>query len=146
MKSVSLGALLARCDPAAAPGAARSYWLELRGSQEGVRNTTSGHSLPAGATGGTPGVRFALYQSRPNPVRGTVLIPFDLPRASTATLELFDAQGRRIRRIRIALAPGRHELPVDLREEGGRALAAGVYAYRLTAGGESAERRLVVVP
>jgi len=133
-------------DPATVSGAARSYWLELRGSQEGVRNTTAGRSQPAGASDGAAGMQFALYQSRPNPVRGTVLIPFDLPRASNVTVELFDAQGRRIRRIRIALAAGRHELPLDLRGEGGRTLAAGVYAYRLTAGNEKAERRLVVLP
>ena len=91
-------------------------------------------------------MRFALHQSRPNPVHGSALIPFDLPRAGTATLELFDAQGRRVRRIRVALAAGRHELPLDLRDDAGRRLVAGVYAYRLSAGNEKAERRLVVLP
>lgn len=81
----------------------------------------------------------------PNPARGAVTLPFELPEASDVTVEVYDALGRLVARIEVGeRAAGAHEAALD-----GRALAAGAYVVRLTTGGEGGRdvrvRRLTVV-
>jgi flagellar hook assembly protein FlgD len=75
-----------------------------------------------------------------------VRLAFDLPVRSHARLEVFDAQGRRVRRIDGDYAPGRHAFEWDLRHADGARVAPGIYTYRLTAGAFRAHKKLVVLP
>jgi hypothetical protein len=87
----------------------------------------------------------ALCQNRPNPARASTTIAFALATAGDATLEVFDAAGRKVRVLRSgAAAAGEDEVCWDLTDEAGRPLAPGVYLYRLRAGGETLSRRMVV--
>jgi hypothetical protein len=69
----------------------------------------------------------------PNPARGRATIDFATSRPGPMRAELFDASGRRIRRLANgpSFAAGRHSLAVDGRDDTGAALPAGVYFYRI---------------
>ena len=100
--------------------------------------------VPGG--GGIP-TRYALRQSRPNAFSNSTRIAFDLPVACRVKLEIFDPQGRRVRRLLDAgMTPGSHAVDWDHRLEGGRAAKAGVYLYRLTAGSFRDQKRLILTP
>lgn len=132
--------------PAAAEGAARSWLLEVEGTpvtphaaQALARHRES--ELPVGAP-----LAFALHPSAPNPTHGTVRLGFDLPMRTSVRLEIFDAQGRRVRRFDAELAAGRHAFDWDLNHASGPRVAPGIYTYRLTAGRDRAQNKLVVLP
>jgi len=61
-------------------------------------------------------------------------------------LEIFDAQGRRVRRFEADLSAGRQAFDWDLRHASGPRVAPGIYTYRLTAGKLRAQSKLVVLP
>jgi hypothetical protein len=57
----------------------------------------------------------------------------------------FDLAGRRVRRVAYEWrAAGRGEVAWNLMDEGGRAVAPGVYLVRATLGGKTTVNRLVV--
>ncbi len=91
---------------------------------------------------------LALHASAPNPFRGSgTTMRYDLFAASPVQLTVFDAQGRVVRRLvneRLQLA-GTYAVAWDGRDEAGRAVAGGVYFYRLDAGASSVAKRTVKV-
>lgn len=96
---------------------------------------------PLAATG------FALAQNHPNPFRDQTTIPYDVPPdAGEVVLDVFDVFGRRVAHlVEGRMAPGRHTARWDGRAEDGRAVASGVYVYRLRVGTYQAVRTLTVV-
>jgi len=65
--------------------------------------------------------KIELYQNRPNPFTGMTTIGFDLPKATTATLRIFDATGKVIKVYEEAFDNGYNELIIkskDLTEYG----------------------------
>ncbi|MEZ4702661.1 MAG: hypothetical protein R2834_20170 [Rhodothermales bacterium] len=75
----------------------------------------------------------------PNPFAREATIAFDLAETAVARLALYDVLGREVATIwNGPLAPGRHAFPVD-----GSALPAGLYLYRLDAGGPTEAGMLV---
>lgn len=75
---------------------------------------------------------FALLGNYPNPFNAGTAIRFRLAEAGTVVLSVYDAQGRRVRRLwQGPLAPGTHHLSWDGRDEAGRAVASGVYISHL---------------
>jgi hypothetical protein len=77
---------------------------------------------------------FALYQNSPNPFNPETDIHFELAEAAEITLELFDLNGRAVGKILEApLAPGKHAVRWNAKDETGRQLDSGVYLYRLRA-------------
>lgn len=77
---------------------------------------------------------------------GTVRLAFDLPQRASVRLEVFDPQGRRVRRLEGTYEAGRQALEWDLLHGSGPRVAPGIYSYRLTAGAFRAQRKLVVLP
>ncbi len=83
----------------------------------------------------------------PNPSRGVVSFTFHLPTRETASLEIFDVLGRRIRRwIWSDLGAGTHTVDWNGLSERGAAITPGIVLCRLRAGSESRTRKLVVRP
>lgn len=89
---------------------------------------------------------LALAAPRPNPMRGAGAVLFSLPRESDVSLEVVDVQGRVLRTLVSGLrGAGEHRATWDGADAEGREAAAGVYFYRLRAGGETLSRKFVRV-
>jgi hypothetical protein len=77
--------------------------------------------------------QFALDQNYPNPFNPATIIRFEMPRASAATLEVFNILGQKVRTlIDRQLPAGIYNVTFDGRGDDRRPLASGVYLYRLT--------------
>jgi hypothetical protein len=91
--------------------------------------------------------RTALHPCYPNPFNPMTTISYDLRERVPVTLAIYDVTGRRVKTLvdREAANAGRYEKVWDGRDETGRAVASGVYFYRLDAGGYTETRRMVLV-
>jgi hypothetical protein len=88
---------------------------------------------------------FSLSPPWPNPAYGSAHWSYTLPEPGPMELVAFDLAGRRVRRIASEwAAAGQGEASWDLRDDGGRPVAPGVYLVRATLGGRTAVNRLVV--
>ena len=101
------------------------------------------------AVGPPAAAAFALLQNRPNPFMRATVIDYALAREADVSVDVFDLRGHLVAR----LASGRQAAGVHRVEFGGAGvgtararLAAGVYFYRLRAGGYEATRRMLLVP
>jgi hypothetical protein len=85
--------------------------------------------------------------ARPNPVRANgTTVEFEIPRAGTGTLAIYDTAGRLVRRLLDGpMTAGRHAVGWDGRDTAGARVAAGVYYSRLETGNARETRKLVVV-
>lgn len=96
--------------------------------------------------GEAPAVRLALAQNHPNPFRAGTQIPFVLPRTESVRLDIYDVTGRLVRRLVDGTLPaGDHAIGWDGRTSGMASMPSGVYLYRLEAGGEAIERRMLLL-
>jgi len=91
-----------------------------------------------------------LLQNSPNPVtRSSTSIRYRIPEGPAfqrVQLRIFDANGRLVRTLVDGeQPPGFHELAWDGRDAAGRAVASGIYPYRLQVAGESFTRKMVVL-
>jgi hypothetical protein len=135
---------LAFMPPPRAEGLVREQFLMLRGTREVAPGAAA---LGRVADDAAIPAHFALHQNQPNPFAGTTTFRFDLPAPARVTLEVFDAQGRRVAALADGpWAAGAHAVEWGRRDRRGRIVRPGVYVYRLEAGAFRAERKLVVLP
>ena len=89
---------------------------------------------------------LALSAPAPNPARGSCTLRLALPRAAQVTLAVYDQQGRRVRTLLAGAQPA-GELPVvwDGRDDGGRAVASGIYFVRCEVEGRTFTRRIAAL-
>jgi subtilisin family serine protease len=77
--------------------------------------------------------RFGFAAASPNPFASRVALAFTLGRRGPVRLDVFDAQGRRVRALaRETLEPGSHRCDWDGEDEHGVPCVSGVYFARLT--------------
>lgn len=89
---------------------------------------------------------FALRGNYPNPFNPATTIAFDLPSPQPVRLVVYGLDGRLVRRlVQGRLAAGRHEVVWRGRDDQERAVAAGIYLYRLEAGPWAASGKLDLV-
>jgi flagellar hook assembly protein FlgD len=87
-----------------------------------------------------------LAQNAPNPFAARTTFQFGLARAGDAELDIFDTQGRLVRRlVRGALPAGAHFATWDGADDSGARVPPGVYSCRLVTSASRFERRLVRV-
>lgn len=103
--------------------------------------------LPTAAPAGlpAPGLRLEAW---PNPFGAATRLVFAPVAAGPLRLEILDLQGRRLRLLATAEAAapgGERALVWDGRDEAGRRLPSGVYLARLTSGGASSTRKLLLM-
>jgi hypothetical protein len=106
-------------------------------------NGTGAASVADGTT-----VTF-LAQNAPNPATagGTTTIRFGLARGGAVALDVFDPQGRRVRRLASGAFPaGLHQAAWDGRDDHGAPLGAGLYFYRLSTPEGRFEKRMALLP
>jgi beta-glucanase (GH16 family) len=106
--------------------------------------------VQSGAAATPPDARsagYALHPAYPNPFNPATTISYDVPAPTGVRLTIHDVAGRLVK-VLVAgetVPAGRHEVGWDGRDESGRVAAAGVYFYRLEAGGYSQTRRMALV-
>lgn len=95
--------------------------------------------------GDLPGQRLELG-NHPNPFNPLTKVEFALEAAGFASLDVYDMQGRLVRRLVTAeLAAGVHSVVWDGLDGDGRKVGSGVYLARLMAGGQTAEHKMVML-
>jgi hypothetical protein len=97
---------------------------------------------------GDAGIPEAVYLSQnvPNPFNPATRIRFGVRETSAVTLAIYDVAGRLVRiLVHKSLGPGHYVEDWDGRDDHGRAVASGVYFYRLDAGARSVSRRMVLL-
>ena len=107
------------------------------------------YQLAVLATGIEPGnaipQNFELAQNYPNPFNSTTTIAFQLKSAGKVQVSIYDILGREIRNLAAGQrTAGWHSLQWDGLDKAGAKVAAGIYFYRLQAGGESQVRKMIL--
>ena len=111
--------------------ASGSYRLEVG------TNTTDG--APAAGPAAT-----RLAAPYPNPFRADAAVRFDLARAGGVRLEVYDLRGARVRTLAEGRwEAGRHSVPWDGRDDGGRPVSPGIYLVRMQAEGYDGRTKVV---
>ena len=89
---------------------------------------------------------FELGLNYPNPFNPSTIIPYQLAAATQVRLEVFNVLGQRVATLVDGeQAAGFHTASWDGTDAAGRAVAAGVYLYRLQGDGVHLTRRMVLV-
>jgi len=92
-----------------------------------------------------PALTALTVQNYPNPFSGATDIRIGLPAASPVTIAVYDVAGRRVAARDLGVMSAGHQaVTFDGRDASGRALPSGVYFYRVTAGAETATRKIVI--
>ena len=104
-------------------------------------------ALPLAAlTGRALPARFALGPNYPNPFNPSTIIPYQLAASSQVRLEVFNLLGQRIATlVDEERAAGFHTATWHATDGSGRAVAAGVYIYRMTVGEQRQTGRMVLI-
>ncbi len=90
--------------------------------------------------------RFELGANYPNPFNPSTIIPYQLPAPMHVRLAVFNVLGQRIATLVDGARPaGSHTATWEATDAGGRAVAAGVYLYRLSGSGRHMTRRMVLI-
>lgn len=92
-------------------------------------------------------LQFALHQNVPNPFNPVTAIQYDVPASGgRVTLKIYDVSGRLVRTLVDAEeTPGTKRIIWHGRDEGGSAVASGMYFCRLSAPGHVSTRKMVLL-
>ena len=85
--------------------------------------------------------KFELYQNRPNPFSSSTVIGFDLPRASSVRLQIFDMSGRALKVIEVDGVRGYNEVTLN----GNDVKSTGVFYYQLDTSTHSATKKMIIL-
>jgi hypothetical protein len=81
-----------------------------------------------------PAPERASLRCYPNPFNPSVTVSLSLARGVSATVDIFDVMGRRVRRLPLSVASGDTTVQWDGRDGAGVPLASGLYTCRVTVG------------
>jgi hypothetical protein len=134
-------------DPAGDHEIARTICDEINNSQEiptGVIPLAT-VNIVYKAVGSLPH-SFALGANYPNPFNAGTVIPYSLAEDGLVHLTVFDVLGRTVASlVDDYRAAGQYRVVWDGTDGRGRALASGMYFYRLTAGDIAVTKRMVLL-
>lgn len=89
---------------------------------------------------------FGWMVNYPNPFNATTVIDFNLDRARPVTLDIYDIQGRLVRRLwEGPLRAGAHQMRWDGRDERGIPAATGTYVGWLRSTGETQVQKMLLL-
>jgi hypothetical protein len=105
------------------------------------------HCPAISAAGEPPPASALALNAWPNPFNPRTTLAFELPAAAPVSLVVYDLAGRRVRTLAAGevLGAGAHTRTWLGRDDRGRAVASGVYLYRLEAGAQRATRRVTLI-
>jgi hypothetical protein len=102
-----------------------------------------------GGDPGNPGYRSPLVrlsQNSPNPFAALTEIQYSVPGSGRVAVVIYNAVGQEVKRLFDgSQSPGAHTVSWDGRDHAGRRVANGLYFCQLTAGRDSAVRRMTVL-
>lgn len=111
-----------------------------------LRDKVSTTSIEDDLAEGTKPMITVLLPNFPNPFNSETVIRYALSQSCLVKLEVFNLAGQQVSRLADGLhASGIYKLRWDGRDENGKALASGVYLYRLEAGTQIKTRKLVLL-
>ena len=85
--------------------------------------------------------QFALQQNYPNPFNPETIIEYHLPTAAQVTLEIYNILGQKmVTLVNANLEAGIYQTTWTARDNEGNAVPSGMYIYRISATGNSAEQ------
>ncbi len=125
------------------PGAGDTLWVRTFKpiTSTDVFQFATGNSYVLGAPGPVPPGSYKLYNNYPNPFNPTTTIRFEVPSSSVVWLGVYDILGREVSvLVNERKDAGIHEVKFDA-----SGLSSGVYFYKLTAGGFTETRKLLIV-
>lgn len=89
---------------------------------------------------------YSLAQNFPNPFNPTTEIAFELPHRSRIALTVYDLLGREVKQLSGGMREaGQYRVVWDGTNERGRAVASGIYFYRLEASGFTQTRKMILL-
>jgi hypothetical protein len=88
-----------------------------------------------------------LLPNSPNPFNPSTTVRFDLPRAATVDLGIYDLRGRLVKSLATSafFAAGRHQLRWEGEDDIGAAVASGTYLLRLRSEGIEQVQRMTLI-
>jgi len=120
------------------------YELWMSCVSRGIAVLTVPLQDPVAVISGSDAPQIALEQNHPNPFRSSTHFAFSIPHAERVRLAVFDVAGRAVRMlVDRELTAGRHEITWDGTDENHRAIASGVYFYRLERPGQKLEKSMI---
>ena len=130
-----------------APASALYYIVtayDVHANQSAPSNEASVQSMTG--IGDTPAISaLTVLQNHPNPFNATTALEIGLPSNSDVSVEVFDVAGRRVSAFEVNGAKaGWNRIPFTSRDDRGRALASGVYFYRVKAAGATITKKMVI--
>ena len=119
------------------PAVDTGYTVGLSGT---IRKTTTGF-VGINLIGNSIPDKFSLAQNYPNPFNPATKIRFEIPEAGFTELKVYDAAGREVKTI------VSEELNMGVYEADFNAvsLPSGVYFYKLTSGGFTGTRKMILI-
>lgn len=119
------------------PGSARSVVTDTTG--------TFSFTVSKAAKVNEP-VPFGLYGNFPNPFNPATRISYSIDRPAEVLVTVYNTLGQKVRTVLGGYRePGFYTVVWDGSDDAGRTCAAGVYLYRLAAGGKSAASKMLMV-
>lgn len=91
--------------------------------------------------------RFVLHQNYPNPFNPTTLITYQISQSSDVKLAIYNLRGQFIRNLinNERKDVGTYSVAWDGRDQFGRAVASGVYLYKMAAGGLTQTKKMLLM-
>ncbi|MEM6320708.1 MAG: T9SS type A sorting domain-containing protein [Bacteroidota bacterium] len=84
---------------------------------------------------------FALHNNKPNPFKEATIISFDLPKASTAKLTIFDISGRIVTAMERSYEKGYNEVQIEKAVLNG----SGIYFYQIETATHIAKKKMILI-
>jgi len=116
--------------------AAEAYGVHTENGQLNLLNVSLRFEEVATVAG-----EFQLYQNQPNPFDQQTVIGFNLPKAASATLAVYDISGRLLKQFAGDYDKGYNEVSLDKAIWG----TSGVLYYRLTTDGFEGTKKMIVL-
>ncbi len=121
--------------------------LFFHGDDDACRPAHHPHELDAspGGPGSSPTASPPLVNAVPNPFNATTTLAVQTSAIGDLRLRLFDVRGRLVRTLHAGYLPaGVHRFTWDGTDAQGRAVASGIYIYRVESSGQVTNGKLVV--
>ena len=89
---------------------------------------------------------YSLSQNYPNPFNPSTMIKFSVPKLSHVTLKVYNMLGQELATlVNTYKAPGKYVVSWDGKDHAGKAVAGGVYFYRIKAGDFSKTMKMLLL-